>query len=98
MSLAEISAVKKPSILIPKAYTTENHQQYNAQTYVDNGAALMILEKNLDGKLLYDDILSIINDKEKLGAMGKAAGLLADEDASDKILDLVLELVGKDAK
>lgn len=98
MSLAEISAVKKPSILIPKAYTTENHQQYNAQTYVDNGAALMILEKNLDGKLLYDDILSIINDKEKLEAMGKAAGLLADEDASDKILDLVLELVGKDAK
>ena len=98
MSLAEISAVKKPSILVPKAYTTENHQQYNAQTYVDNDAALMILEKNLDGKILYDDIISIINDKEKLANMGEAAGKLADKGAGDKILDLVLELIKKDAK
>ena len=58
----------------------------------------MILEKNLDGKILYDNIVSIIDDKKKLEAMGKAAGSLADEDASDKILDLVLELVGNDAK
>lgn len=98
MSLAEISAVKKPSILIPKAYTTENHQQYNAQTYVDNEASLMILEKDLSGQVLYDKITSIINDKDKLDRMGVAASSLADDGASDKILDLVLELVGNNAK
>lgn len=52
MSLAEISSVGRPSILIPKAYTTENHQEYNARTYVDHGASLMILEKDLSGSLL----------------------------------------------
>ena len=93
MSLAEISSVKKPSILIPKGYTTENHQQYNAETYVKNGASLMILEKELDGKILYNNIMSVINDKEKLEEMGKNSAKLAQDGASDAILKLVLELI-----
>lgn len=95
MSLSEISSVKKPSILIPKAYTTENHQQYNAETYVKNNASLMILEKDLDGKILYNNIISIINDKEKLKEMGQNSGKLAQDGASDAILKLVLELIEK---
>lgn len=95
MSLAEISSVKKPSILIPKSYTTENHQQYNAQTYVDNGASLMILEKDLNGKVLYDNITSIIEDKDKLEIMGKNSAKLADNNASQIILELVEELTNK---
>lgn len=92
MSLAEISAVGKASILIPKGYTTENHQQYNAQTYVDNGAAVMILEKDLTADLLYHNIMSIITDSEKIKEMGEASARLSSDDASDKILELVLEL------
>lgn len=96
MSLAEISAVKRPSILIPKAYTTENHQQYNAQTYVDNGASLMILEKDLNGVVLKDKIMSIISDKEKMKMMGENAGKLADESATDKIYKEIVSLVEND--
>lgn len=92
MSLAEISAARKASILIPKGYTTENHQQYNAETYVDNKASVMILEKNLSADLLYQEIMSIVTDSEKLKEMGEASARLANDDASDKILDLVLEL------
>ncbi|WP_416335353.1 undecaprenyldiphospho-muramoylpentapeptide beta-N-acetylglucosaminyltransferase [Anaerococcus sp. DFU013_CI05] len=95
MSLAEISSVKKPSILIPKAYTTENHQQFNAETYVKNGASLMILEKDLNGKVLYNNIMSIISDKEKLEQMGENSGKLAQDGASDAILKLVLKLIEK---
>lgn len=95
MSLAEISSVKKPSILIPKGYTTENHQQYNAETYVKNGASLMVLEKELDGKILYNNIMSVINDKEKLEEMGKNSSKLAQDGASNAILKLVLELTEK---
>lgn len=98
MSLAEISSVKKPSILIPKAYTTENHQQYNAMTYVDNKASLMILEKDLSGDMLNETILKMISDKEKLKEMGEASGKLAHKDASDKILELVTGLTEKNEK
>lgn len=93
MSLAEISAVAKPSILIPKAYTTENHQEYNARTYVDNGASLMILEKDLTASLIKSDIMSIVSDKERMKKMGDQAQKLADKDALYKIYQQIKELV-----
>lgn len=95
MTLAELSSVKKPSILIPKNYTTENHQQFNAQTYVDNGAALMILEKDLNEKILYDKILNIIDDKDNMKLMGVNAGKLANPQAADQIVDIVDRLTAK---
>lgn len=93
MSLAEISSVGRPSILIPKAYTTENHQEFNARTYVEKGASLMILEKDLNGSLLMSEIMSIINDKEKMKKMGDEAHKLADNKALDKVYEQIKELV-----
>ncbi|WP_311376221.1 undecaprenyldiphospho-muramoylpentapeptide beta-N-acetylglucosaminyltransferase [Anaerococcus lactolyticus] len=93
MSLAEISSVGKPSILIPKAYTTENHQEYNARTYVDHGASQMILEKDLTGAYLKTQIMSIIKDEEKIKSMGEKACELADNNALDKIYQQIEELI-----
>ncbi|WP_297281448.1 undecaprenyldiphospho-muramoylpentapeptide beta-N-acetylglucosaminyltransferase [uncultured Anaerococcus sp.] len=95
MSLAEISSVAKASILIPKAYTTENHQQYNAKTYVDNGASTMILERDLNGQVLYNNIMSIVNDKNKLTEMGDASSKLSNDGASDAIFNLILDLTNR---
>ncbi|MDO4594201.1 MAG: undecaprenyldiphospho-muramoylpentapeptide beta-N-acetylglucosaminyltransferase [Tissierellia bacterium] len=93
MTLSEISQIKKASILIPKSYTTENHQQFNAQTYVDKGASIMILEKDLNSSSLYDNIINVISDKEKLKIMGEKAGELAKTDALDKIVNIAIDLV-----
>lgn len=95
MSLSEISSLKKASILIPKAYTTENHQEYNARTYLDEGASSMILEKDLNGKVLYENIIQIIDDKEKLDDMGKMASSLQNPNASNDIYDLIIKLMEK---
>lgn len=96
MSLSEISAVSKASILIPKSYTTENHQQFNAETYVINGASEMILEKELSGDVLDHKIKEIVSDKDKLKNMGVNAHKLADEDAGDKIFKIIEELVNNE--
>lgn len=93
MSLAEISSVGRPSILIPKAYTTENHQEYNARTYVDHGASLMILEKDLTSSYLKTQIMSIIKDEQKIKNMGEKACELADNQALDKIYQQIKELI-----
>lgn len=95
MTLAEISSVKKASILIPKSYTTENHQEFNALTYVKEGASEMILEKDLNASILYDKILSIINDGERLKYMGEMAGKLKDDDALLKIISKIRQLAKK---
>lgn len=93
MSLSEISSLKKASILIPKSYTTENHQEFNARTYLDEGASKMILEKDLTGQKLYDSIMSIVNDKDKLKDMGEKASSLQDPKAGDKIFNIIDKLM-----
>lgn len=94
MSLSEISNLKKASILIPKVYTTENHQEYNARSYLKKGACSMILEKELNGKILYENILDIVEDKEKIKEMGEKASLLQNPNASDEIYDLIKKVMG----
>lgn len=73
ISLSEISNIGKASILIPKSYTTENHQEFNARTYEKKGASRVILEKDLNSKVLLTEIENIIFDKEKLEKMENAA-------------------------
>ena len=64
ITLSEISAIGVPAILIPKAYTAENHQEYNARAFEEKGAAKVILEKDLNGYKLNEIINNIIKDKE----------------------------------
>ncbi|MBP9988647.1 MAG: undecaprenyldiphospho-muramoylpentapeptide beta-N-acetylglucosaminyltransferase, partial [Ruminococcus sp.] len=55
-TLSEIQAMGKPSILIPYPYAAENHQYYNAMTLVDNGAAILIEDKDLTGERLIKEV------------------------------------------
>lgn len=91
ISLAEISYMGVASILIPKAYTTENHQEYNAKAFVNAGAAQMILEKDLDGDNLKKTIDQIIDDDHVLEKMKEASKSLAKPNAAKEIVDTILE-------
>ncbi len=72
ITLSEISAVGVPSILIPKGYTAENHQEYNARAFEQNGASIVILEKDLTGgEKLEEVIYTLIEDKKTLEEMSK---------------------------
>jgi len=93
ITLAEISAVGVPSILIPKGYTAENHQEYNARVFSDNGASHLILEKDLTGEILYTAINDLVYDKKKLIEMSKRARALGNIDATEKIVDIIHELI-----
>ena len=79
ISLAEITALGKPSIIIPKAYTAENHQEYNAKSIEKQGAGVAILEKNLTDVSLNDAVTRLLGNREELLEMayiekGKAEG------------------------
>lgn len=95
ITLAEISAVGVPSILIPKAYTAENHQEYNARVFEEKKAAILILEKDISGELLYNNIIKLIKDKDKLKKMSVNSKSLGDPDAASKIVSHIDELIKK---
>jgi len=58
ITIAEVQASQKYSILIPKAYTADNHQEKNARMMEAYGYATVIREEDLTGDLLYQQILN----------------------------------------
>ncbi|MEN1759525.1 undecaprenyldiphospho-muramoylpentapeptide beta-N-acetylglucosaminyltransferase [Anoxynatronum sibiricum] len=58
ITIAEIQASEKYAILIPKAYTADNHQEKNARMMESCGFATVIREEELNGALLYQQILN----------------------------------------
>ncbi|SCG83210.1 undecaprenyldiphospho-muramoylpentapeptide beta-N-acetylglucosaminyltransferase [Proteiniborus sp. DW1] len=95
IAIAEITAVGIPSILIPKAYTTENHQEYNARALEKNGAGIVILEKDLNGELLNKEIINLLSDKIKLKEMAERSRKMGIINADDRILNILRELLGE---
>lgn len=93
ITLAEISALGIPSILIPKSYTAENHQEYNARSFEEKGASIMILEKDLEPSSFKQQISALINDKEKLIKMSHNAKKLGKKDAAKLILSEISKLL-----
>ncbi|MBA1333687.1 MAG: UDP-N-acetylglucosamine--N-acetylmuramyl-(pentapeptide) pyrophosphoryl-undecaprenol N-acetylglucosamine transferase [Firmicutes bacterium] len=93
ITLAEITAIGVPSILIPKAHATDNHQEYNARAMEGKGAATVILEKELSGERLYTEINRLVNDKRTLAQMREASRMLGRTDAADRIFDVVSQML-----
>ncbi len=93
ITLSELTAVGVPSILIPKGYTTENHQEYNAKALQKNGASVMILEKELDGEKLNEKINSILLDKNKLSEMAIQSKSMGRTDSTDRIIRIIKDII-----
>ena len=91
-TLTEVMALGLPSILIPSPYVTNNHQQKNAESLVKNGAAEMILEKDLQAQSLFDAINKLMTDEMGRKEMAFQAKQMGITDASDRIIDVILAL------
>lgn len=97
MTLTELQACGKPSVLIPSPYVAENHQFHNAQVLVKRQAAVCIEEKDLTASLLWDTVKDITDDRARLLRMGENASNGAVLDAKERILE-VIESVLKQKK
>jgi len=86
-TLAELTACRKPSILIPFPAAADNHQVINASSLVQAGAAVMIEERDLTGELLASEIRAILAHPERRQAMARAAGRLGSPAAASEIAD-----------
>ena len=92
ITLTEIEAAGRASILIPSPYVAENHQFHNAMTLKEKNAAEVIEEKDLSGESLINAVINVFSDKERSVAMGKSAAESAILDANKRIYDCLMEL------
>ena len=92
ITLGELQACGKPSILIPSPYVAENHQYHNAMTLKNIGAAEIIEEKDLSGRGLIKVVEGLIDNKPKLELMAKKARENAILDANERIYEVIMKL------
>jgi len=90
-TVAELSAVGLPAIFVPYPYAADDHQRANAESLVRRDGAIMILQKDLTGERLAQEIRKM--NKERLAAIGAASNRAGNPDAARKIVEDCLRLI-----
>lgn len=97
MTITELTAIGRPSILVPYPNAAENHQYYNALTLSDAHAAILIEDKDLTKARLVEEVSALYADRSRLALMEENAGRSAKNDAADRILGEIIDLLGDKA-
>ena len=91
-TIAEITAMGLPSILVPYPFASDNHQEANAKTLEKKNAAIMIRQSDLTGSSLAAAIRKLYEDKVEFNKIKQAVQALgrpnAAEDAADDYFDM----------
>jgi len=93
-SVADISVIGRPSILIPYAAATGDHQTANARGLVDADAAILVRETELDPASLSEQIMAILTMPGTAKAMRDNALGQGKPDAADRLATLIEMLAG----
>ena len=94
VGLAELTALGRPSILVPYPYAAADHQRRNAAVLAQRGAAVVIENEDLTGALLYETIESLRQNRTRLEAMASASRSLGRPQAAEDIAKLALSMMG----
>ncbi|NVJ94209.1 UDP-N-acetylglucosamine--N-acetylmuramyl-(pentapeptide) pyrophosphoryl-undecaprenol N-acetylglucosamine transferase [Marivivens sp.] len=91
-SVADISVIGRPAILIPFAAATADHQTANARGLSDAGAAILMPESQVSAESLSAQIELILSNAQGAAQMAAAALSCGLPDATERLVTLVEEL------
>lgn len=92
-TISELTAIAKPCVLVPSPNVTNNHQEKNARVLEHHGAAVVLLEPEIDGAALYREVKELLADPEKRSNMSKALTELSVTDAAEEIYQTLMSLM-----
>ena len=96
-TVTELSAIGRPSILVPLAIAMDDHQTGNARALVDAGGAVRIAERDFTAETLKGALQPLLEDPARLAAMAAAARGRVKADAASALADLV-DKIGAQAR
>ncbi len=91
-TIAELTALGVPAILVPSPNVTNHHQEKNANVLGEHGAALVLAQEGLDGKRLFTASSDILRDEKKREEMERNMAALGVRDATERIYETVMSL------
>ncbi len=89
---AELAAAGKAAIMIPLPTAADDHQRKNAEAMERVGAAKMLLQRDLNGKSVADEIRALVANPEKIATMEAAAKSVGRADAAEQTADIIENL------
>ncbi len=90
-TLAELTALGKPGILIPYPFAIKNHQLYNAKSLEERGAAIIALDSELSSGILVRNIIELIGAPGRLEQMAQNSRKLGRPQAARAIAREILK-------
>lgn len=96
-TLSELAALGKPAILVPSPNVTADHQEENARVMENAGAARVMLEGSFNADSLLGEVSSLLSSPSELGAMADRMKTMGMPDATERIVNIILDLAGEKA-
>ena len=93
-SIAELTVLGAPCVLVPYPYATDDHQTKNARSMVDQGAAVLIRDDELDGQRFGDEVVRLLLDPRQRARMAAASLAMGRRDATAGVIRLAREAAG----
>ena len=94
-TLAELSRMGKPALIVPSPNVTNHHQEKNARLVERAGGARVLLEGEFDEHSFLEEIQRLLSDPDGLKTMSVRMGELSVPDALEQIVNAVLEYARK---
>ncbi|MGX9357307.1 UDP-N-acetylglucosamine--N-acetylmuramyl-(pentapeptide) pyrophosphoryl-undecaprenol N-acetylglucosamine transferase [Roseobacteraceae bacterium S113] len=91
-SVADLTVIGRPAILVPFAAAAGDHQTANARGMAEAGAAIVVPEAQLSPESLTEQIHTILSQPQGATQMAQAAAHLGRPDAARDLADLVTQL------
>ncbi len=92
MTVAELCAWGKPSILVPLPTAAADHQTFNARALANAGASVLLLERELTPETLAKTVGALAHSQARLDDLGRSARNRGHPNAARTIMSKVLEL------
>ncbi|GLP97499.1 undecaprenyldiphospho-muramoylpentapeptide beta-N-acetylglucosaminyltransferase [Paraferrimonas sedimenticola] len=96
LTVSELAAVGKPSLLVPYPHAVDDHQTKNAMVLVNAGAAKLIAQPDLSQQALVDKITKMHASPDALTQMGRAARSVAHLDATTVVAGVCQQLADRE--
>jgi UDP-N-acetylglucosamine--N-acetylmuramyl-(pentapeptide) pyrophosphoryl-undecaprenol N-acetylglucosamine transferase len=98
LTVSELAAVGVAAILVPFPAAVDDHQTFNAQFLVREGAAVLIADRDLTAERLAAELRELCAGRGKLLAMAERARLVAKPRAAEELAAICLEELGDDQR
>ena len=94
-TISELTALGVPALIVPSPYVTNNHQEKNARVLEEAGGAVLLLEQDCSGQVLFRTACGILQDADRREGMERAMAALGIRDAAERIYQTILEITEK---